>query len=68
MLTFYKEDYLNFALPLIGAEDDFYSQDKEVELLSNELLQGKLLSTKSRRRFKFVSGYFYLRILKHRNN
>jgi|BEDMetMinimDraft_2_1075160.scaffolds.fasta_scaffold00786_4 hypothetical protein len=47
MLKFYKEDYPNFALPLIGAEDDLYSQDNEVELLSNELLQGKLLSTKS---------------------
>jgi hypothetical protein len=48
----YKDDYLNFALPLIDAEDDFYSLDKEVELLSNELSQGKFTFNKKLKEIK----------------
>jgi hypothetical protein len=48
----YKDDYLNFALPLIDAEDDFYSLDKEVGLLSNELLQGEFTFNKKLKEIK----------------
>jgi hypothetical protein len=43
----YKEGPL--SSPIIKAEQDFYPSDKEVELLSNELLQGKFTFNKKLR-------------------
>jgi hypothetical protein len=59
MPIFTKMIILTLLFPLIGAEDDFYSLDKEVGLLSNELLQGKFTFNKKLKEIKYIARFLF---------